>query len=298
MDSGILLVDKPEGPSSAQVVQRVKNILGAKKVGHLGALDPFASGLLLLGVNEGTKIAELFLSAQKSYTGVVCFGVETDTQDATGKVMEVQKVPLLDERKIESLRQTFTGELLQTPPMYSALKKKGVPLYRLARQGKTVPRAPRQIRIDHLKLWKMEEREVGFELTCSRGTYIRALAADMGRFLGCGAHLRSLRRLSCGHLSVERAVPLAEIQTLEADGRVPLVPLNQALAFLREVSCEEPWLSRLRKGQQDLLAGLGAPKEGETMVRLVHPRGHLVALLERVESPPGGRWRLFRLFGP
>src|SRR3990167_75797 len=143
MDSGILLIDKPEGPSSAQVVQKVKGILGAKKVGHLGTLDPFASGLLPLGINDGTKIADLFLTAQKSYSGVVALGVETDTQDSTGKVLAVRDVPSLSEETVENLQKAFTGTLTQTPPMYSALKRGGVRLYKLARQGQNVPRPPR-----------------------------------------------------------------------------------------------------------------------------------------------------------
>jgi tRNA pseudouridine55 synthase len=145
MPSGLLLVDKPEGPTSAHVVERVKRILGAKKVGHLGTLDPFASGLLPLGIDDGTKIAEIFLTAQKSYQGVIALGVETDTQDSTGKVIETREVPVLADPELEKLRQAFSGALMQTPPMFSALKKDGVRLYRLARKGQTVDRAPREI---------------------------------------------------------------------------------------------------------------------------------------------------------
>jgi len=140
--SGILLVDKPEGPSSAQVVQKVKNILGVKKAGHLGTLDPFASGLLPLGINDGTKIADIFLTAQKSYSGVIALGVETDTQDSTGKVIEKREVPCLDENEIERLQEAFTGTLAQTPPMYSALKRGGVRLSSLPACPRGAKRAP------------------------------------------------------------------------------------------------------------------------------------------------------------
>src|SRR5712691_2116499 len=181
LSSGLLLVDKPEGPTSAHVVGRVKRILGAKKVGHLGTLDPFASGLLPLGIDDGTKIAEIFLTAQKSYRGVIALGVATDTQDLTGKVIETRAVPALADLELEKLRRAFTGTLMQTPPMFSALKKDGVRLYRLARKGQTVERAQREIKVEALRLWTLGAAEIGFEVTCSKGTYIRTLAADMGQ---------------------------------------------------------------------------------------------------------------------
>lgn len=295
--SGILLIDKPEGPSSAQVVYRVKRILGANKVGHLGTLDPFASGLLPLGIHEGTKVAPIFLNAPKSYTGVVALGVETDTQDATGKVLEVRDVPVLSDKEIEGLQAAFTGTLWQTPPMYSAIKKAGVRLYRLARKGQTVPRARREIKIERLRLWRFGSRELGFELSCSKGTYVRALAADMGAFLGCGAHLKSLRRLSCGHLTVERAISLSDLEALKDNGEIPLLSLSQTLNYLRAVCFEERLLSGLRKGQQEVLLELGTPKGEETTVRLVDSRDNLVALVEWEDDPTGGRWRLLRVFG-
>lgn len=293
------MVDKPEGPTSAQVVQRVKRILGARKVGHLGTLDPFASGLLPLGVNEGTKIADIFLSAPKSYSGVVALGVETDTQDATGKVLGVHDVPSLGDQEIERLRVAFTGTLQQIPPMFSALKRSGVRLYRLARRGQSVPRSPREVRIDQLRLWKMQAGELGFEVTCSKGTYIRTLAADMGQFLGCGAHLKSLRRFSCGRLKLDRAVALAELEALKERGEnIPMLSLSQALDHLRAVRLEERFLSRLRSGQQEVLVGLGRPKGGEEMVCIVDSEGTLVALARWVEAGTGRPWRLLRVFAP
>src|SRR6266545_8268457 len=174
--SGILLIDKSAGPSSAQVVGRVKKLFQAKKVGHLGTLDPFASGLLSVGVNEGTKIADIFLGGTKSYCGVMVIGVETDTQDGTGKGVKEGSVPLLGETQLRRLEEEFTGEMQQVPPMFSALKKDGVRLYRLARQGKEIPREPRSIRIDALCLKQLSDHEVEFEVTCSRGTYVRTLA--------------------------------------------------------------------------------------------------------------------------
>ena len=238
--NGILLIDKPEGPSSAQVVHQVKKILGAKKVGHLGTLDPFASGLLLIGVNEGTKIADIFLGGVKSYRGVMMLGIETDTQDGTGKVVLERPVPNISKSELRSLEKKFTGALQQVPPMFSALKKDGVRLYRLARQGKEIPREPRSIRIDALCLKPLSDREVEIEVTCSRGTYVRTLAADMGKELGCGAHLKNLRRVGCDHLAVAQAIDLEELRKRFSTAMVPLLSLSSALNHLRAVTLAEP----------------------------------------------------------
>ncbi len=152
IQSGLLLIDKPEGPSSAHVVHRVKKILGAKRVGHLGTLDPFASGLLPIGVNEGTKIADIFLGGAKSYRAVMVLGVATDSQDATGKVIDERPVPVLADSDLRRLEEKFSGAQTQVPPMFSALKKDGVRLYELARQGQEIERAPRSIQVDGLEL--------------------------------------------------------------------------------------------------------------------------------------------------
>ena len=296
MESGILLMDKPEGPSSAHVVQKVKVVLGAQKAGHLGTLDPFASGLLLLGINEGTKLAQIFLNAQKHYTGTITLGSETDTQDRTGRVLRVRHVPRLGDEELEALRAAFTGSLRQVPPMFSALKQGGERLYRLARQGRSVPRREREIEIRRLRLWRLGTEELGFEVTCSKGTYIRTLATDMGNHLGCGGHLKILRRLSVGHLALDQAVSLEDLSILKDKGKVPLVPLNQVLCHLRQISLESRLLARLRMGQQDVLLELGSPKNGEEMVGLSDWAGNLVALAHWVEGEAGGRWRLFRVF--
>ncbi len=291
--SGILLIDKPAGPSSAQVVQRVKVILGAKKAGHLGTLDPFASGLLLLGINEGTKIADIFLSASKRYRGVMVLGVATDSQDATGNVVETRPVPALDAERLERLAAQFTGELQQIPPMFSALKKDGVRLYRLARQGREVPRAPRAVRVEMLSLVQLDETEIELDVTCSRGTYVRTLAADMGVALSCGAHLKSLRRLSCGRLSIDQAITLAQLEEAKTAPSGALVSLAVALSHLPSVTWDNRWIARLRLGQQDILAQLGNPLAGGKLAPILDRQGNLVALAEW--SDVSG-WRLGRVF--
>jgi tRNA pseudouridine55 synthase len=294
--SGILLIDKSAGPSSAQVVGRVKKLFQAKKVGHLGTLDPFASGLLLLGVNEGTKIADIFLGGTKSYRGVMVLGVETDSQDATGKVVKEGSVPLIGETQLRRLEEEFTGEMQQVPPMFSALKKDGVRLYRLARQGKEIPRAPRSVRVEALRIENVSDSELEFELTCSRGTYVRTLAADMGQALGCGAHLKSLRRTACGHLNVQQSITIDELEQRFAQGSIPLVSLRAALNNLRMINWEGRLLSRLRLGQQEVLMQIGNRREAERLVGIVDSRGELGALAAWTEDLPEGRWRLFRVF--
>lgn len=290
--SGILLVDKPEGPSSAQVVHRVKVSLGAKKAGHLGTLDPFASGLLLLGINEGTKIADIFLTTSKRYRGVMVLGVATDSQDATGHVIETRPVPALSAVRLKDLEKQFSGDLQQVPPMFSALKKDGVRLYRLARQGQEVPRAPRAVRVEKLSLVQRSATEVELDVTCSSGTYVRTLAADMGTLLECGAYLKSLRRLACGHLTVEKAITVAELERAKSTPREALLSMASALSHLPAVTWDNRWIARLRMGQQELLGQLGKPPPGEKLACILDGQGMLAALAEW----GGVGWRLVRIF--
>jgi tRNA pseudouridine55 synthase len=178
--------------------------------------------------------------------------------------------------------------------MFSALKKDGVRLYDLARKGETVERAPREIKIEALRLWREGDGEIGFELTCSKGTYIRTLAADMGTFLGPGAHLKALRRLSCGLLKVDAAIRLDDIEPAQSKGEVPLLSLNHALAHLRAVPLDSRTLAAVRQGRQEVLDVIGDPAVGERMVRLLTPHGDLAALARWEEIVR--RWRLFRTF--
>jgi tRNA pseudouridine55 synthase len=296
MQNGVLLIDKPEGPSSAHIVHRVKKMLGAKKVGHLGSLDPFASGLLLLGINEGTKVADVFLGASKNYQGVISLGKRTDSQDSTGRVIEVRSVPALGPAELRALAAKFTGDLQQIPPMFSALKKDGVRLYKLARQGREIPREPRSIRIERLQLRQLSHVEIEFEVTCSRGTYVRTLAADMGEFLGCGGHLKSLRRTACGHLTLEQARTLEELEGIRDREQIPTISLEAALCHLRALTWDSGTISRLRLGQQEVLRQIGRPENNERLVCILDLRRNLVALAEWAEMPGGSGWRLLRVF--
>jgi tRNA pseudouridine55 synthase len=205
-------------------------------------------------------------------------------------------VPLIGETQLRRLEEEFTGEMQQVPPMFSALKKDGVRLYRLARQGKEIPRAPRSVRVEALRIEKVSDSELEFEVTCSRGTYVRTLAADMGQALGCGGHLKSLRRTACGHLKVQQSITIDELEQRFAEGSIPLVSLRTALNNLRMVNWEGRLLSRLRLGQQEVLMQIGNRREAEKLVGIVDSRGELGALAAWTEDLPEGRWRLFRVF--
>ena len=294
--SGLLLIDKPEGPSSAQVVHRVKRILGAKRVGHLGTLDPFASGLLPIGVNEGTKIAEIFLGAAKSYRAVMVLGISTDSQDATGKIVDQGPVPILADEDLRRLEAKFSGAQTQVPPMFSALKKDGVRLYELARQGQEIARSPRSIQIDRLQLRRLCDAEIEFEVVCSRGTYVRTLAADMGTALGCGAHLKTLRRLACDHLSLSQAVTIEQLEASTDVSDVPLITLANALGHLPAVTWDSRSIHRLRQGQQEVLSQLKLPNNDASLTSILDSAGALVALVQWTDDLVAGRWRLYRVF--
>jgi tRNA pseudouridine55 synthase len=249
--------------------------------------------LLPLGINEGTKIAGLFLDARKSYAGSITLGIETDSQDSTGRVIRTADAPSLDERDLELLLEKFSGTLWQTPPMFSALKKNGERLYRLARRGEVVAREPRQVEIEKLRLWQTEPGEIQFELTCSKGTYVRALAADIGSFLGCGGHLKRLRRLACGHLTLALAAPLGLIESAKDQGELPILSLNEALSHLRSIGVSDAQAAEVRRGRQEFLRLFEPPPEAETLARIIDRRGEVVAIVQWTRATD---WRLMRVF--
>ncbi len=292
--SGILLVDKPEGPTSARVVAAAKHITGARKVGHLGTLDPFASGLLPLAVNEATKVAQHFLDSDKGYTGVITLGAETDTQDRTGTVLVRRDPARPGPAELETLRREFSGRLRQVPPMYSALKRDGARLYELARKGVEVAREAREIRVEITRLEPLGPAELGFDMTCSKGTYVRTLAADIGTALGCGGYLSRLRRVASGPFRIDDAVTLDALRELPDGVAVPLVPLNRALDHLGCAVLSRAAADGLRRGLQGALAGVGTPEPGETTRRVVDADGGLVALIGWEAMVR--RWQIQRVF--
>jgi len=209
---GLLFVDKPAGYTSHDVVARVRRIYHIKKVGHAGTLDPMATGLLIILVGRATKASNYLMSQPKTYEGSFRLGQVTDSQDADGEVVEEHEVPPVSEEEMKELFVTFLGDQYQTPPMFSAKKIKGVPLYKLARKGQEVEREPRFVHIKSFDLLGMDLPEVNFRIDVSKGTYVRTVAHDLGQKLGCGAFLTSLRRTAINDISIDRAVPL---QTLE-----------------------------------------------------------------------------------
>jgi tRNA pseudouridine55 synthase len=208
---GVLLVDKPSGMTSHDVVDRVRRHFGFKKVGHCGTLDPAATGLLILVLERATKLQDRLMSDDKAYEGTMFLGVATDSQDADGEVIAEKPVPPLTEEDIDQAFAKFRGDIQQVPPMVSAVKYQGTPLYKLARKGQTVEREPRLIHIYDLRVLGLELPRIRFRVTCTKGTYVRTLCSDIGDLLGCGAHLHDLRRTRSGDFDVKDAHTLETI---------------------------------------------------------------------------------------
>jgi len=210
---GVLPIDKASGMTSHDVVAIARRVLGTKKVGHCGTLDPMATGLLLLTLGRGTKIQDLLMSEDKEYVGTMKLGEMTDSQDADGEIIETRPVPQFSREQLEAAFAKYDGDFYQTPPMVSAIKKDGVALYKLARQGKTVEREPRFVHIYAHQILEVRPPEIDFRVVCSKGFYVRTYAFDIGNDLGCGAHLNSLRRTKSGRFDVSMAFPAADLKT-------------------------------------------------------------------------------------
>jgi tRNA pseudouridine55 synthase len=214
---GVLLVDKAEGMTSHDVVAVLRRKLEIKKVGHCGTLDPIATGLLLLTIGRGTKIQDLLMSEDKEYAGTLELGVTTSTQDRQGDVIEEKPVPELKAEEVRAAFEKFRGDFYQMPPMVSAIKRGGVPLYKLARQGKVVERDPRLVHVYRYSIDRIGLPEIDFTVLCSKGFYVRTYAHDIGEALGCGAHLKVLRRTKSGRFDVANAISVDEIKNGERD---------------------------------------------------------------------------------
>ena len=264
---GVLLLDKPVGPSSSTVLQAVKKLFGAKKAGHAGTLDPLASGLLPLLFGEATKFAQFGLDADKAYRALVRLGATTDTGDAEGELRE-QRPVAVDDAALASALARFRGTIEQVPPMYSALKREGRPLYALAREGRSVERAPRKVEIYALELAGREGDVLDLRIRCSKGTYVRQLAVDLGDALGTGAHLAALRRTAVGKLRVEEAVAFDVLQDL---GPAALKPVDCLLQALPRLDLESPQAEQFLRGAPVTLPG----PEGDCRV---YARGDLLGV--------------------
>ena len=276
---GILLLDKEEGLTSNAALQRARRLLGNRKAGHTGTLDPYATGLLVLLFGEATKVSDYVLNADKRYRAVLQLGQETNTGDREGEVVSSAAVET-SAAAIGEVLSRFRGSISQVPPMFSAIKQGGQPLYRLARRGIEVERPARDVEIYSLELVSWGGDMLVLDVHCSKGTYIRTLAQDIGRGLGCGAHIAALRRLAAGPFSVDAAYTLAELEAALGRGECPLETMDQALSYLPAVTLSESTAYYVRQGQGVVVAH--APPPGR--IRLYGPQAQFLGLGEVMED--------------
>jgi len=249
--NGIIVIDKPANITSAKAVAVVKKLLRAEKVGHTGTLDPFATGVLVCCINKATKLGRFFLKGWKKYTAVLRLGIETDTQDATGCVISSGNEVGCSERSIRTIFKRFEGAIKQLPPVYSALKHKGVPLYKLARDGKPVQKPARQVTILYNRIEEINLPFIRFETYCSAGTYIRTLCADIGKALGCGGHLKELRRTESSGFTIEDAATLRELEHMAQSMTVSnhMISMAGALRGMPQYTADEVLIDKIRHGR-------------------------------------------------
>ena len=283
--NGILLLDKAIGITSNTALQKVKRLYQANKAGHTGSLDPLASGLLPLCLGEATKLSSFLLDADKAYEGVCKLGIKTTTADAEGEVIQTRPVPALSEAQLLATLEKFVGEIEQIPPMHSAIKMQGQPLYKLAHQGIEVERQPRPVTIHSLRLTRLAADEFAFELHCSKGTYVRTLVEDIGEILGCGAHLSALRRTMVGPFEISHAVTMETLEHTATETGFTgldglLIPMDQALEKWPVVQLSENSAYYVRQGQPVQVAK--APTSG--WVRLFAGNNHFLGVGQILED--------------
>ncbi|MBM3156840.1 MAG: tRNA pseudouridine(55) synthase TruB [Chloroflexi bacterium] len=291
---GILNLDKPRSVTSFDVVALVRRLSGERRVGHAGTLDPEATGVLPVFLGQGTRLVEYLADEAKVYRAEITLGTATDTYDATGKITQSGDISSLTREQIEAAVSSFTGFIDQTPPMYSAVKHKGVPLYRLARAGVEVPRKARKVEISQLRIVDWRPPLLTLEVECSRGTYIRSLAHDLGQMLGCGAHLKSLVRLKSGPFHINDAISIPELEAAfrQNKWREFLQPIDVAVHHLPAVTVSE-------EDEKAILNGRplsSAIEEGTTakLRRAYSSDGRLIAILRYNDE--AGCWKPAKVF--
>jgi tRNA pseudouridine55 synthase len=305
--NGILAVDKPSGMSSAGLTARIKRLLGVKKAGHTGTLDPFATGVMLLCLGKATKLARFFLHGIKTYEGVIHLGIETDTHDLTGLITATYNTDSISEDAVFSVFEKFKGTIRQVPPVFSALKHEGVPLYKLARMGMPVQKPARTVHIYDSEILEISLPDIRFRVTCSGGTYIRTLSYDVGKALGCGGHLKILRRTRNSGFNIKETVSLSEIKKIAeleySDIRKGLsdylVPMAEALKFMPEYRveenvaknilngisiCSEDLNEMTEPGHQMAIKDFEAEKTAEEYIKVVNTGRDLLAVLSREKN--------------
>ena len=241
---GVMILDKPRGCTSAQALNRVKKAVGAKKAGHTGTLDPFATGVLPVCFNQATKAIPYLGDDIKEYEAEMTLGVSTDTMDDTGAVTGRMSTEHIGRKEVEEVIEGFSGEIMQVPPMYSAAKVSGTKLYALARAGKEIERKPKRVTIEEIRLLHFSYPKATFYVKCSRGTYIRVIASDAGKKLGCGAHLSELRRLRSGPFALSDANSIEDVES----GNYNILPLDEVLAGYPRVYLEGGLCESVRNG--------------------------------------------------
>ena len=272
---GIILIDKNGGETSFDVVKNIRQLLNVKKAGHAGTLDPFATGLLVVLLGQGTKLSSYLMSGEKTYCGTIRLGVETDTQDPTGQVIQTRPVPDITPEDIKEKAVGFIGEIEQVPPIFSAVRYEGKRAYKLARKGIKVDLEKRKVKIHSLKIISVDLPDVIIEVTCSSGTYIRSLATDLGKRLGPGGHLKDLRRLSSAPFAVMDALNLKHmgVTSTKSASQDRIIPLGEALPHLKEMQVDGRMAHKIRNGYQpewkEVAAGSDMPNFYKGYMKLV-----------------------------
>lgn len=296
--AGILNVDKPPGVTSHDVVDTVRRLAGQRKVGHAGTLDPMATGVLLVCLGKATRVAEYLMQGRKRYRATIVLGATTDTYDAEGQITSTSDDTEFTKAEVEAALATFVGSIEQVPPMYSAIKREGQPLYRLARQGKTVERSPRPVQIDAIDLLAWTPPSLSIDVTCSPGTYVRSLAHDLGQCLGSGAYLSSLVRLASGRFTIEDATSLDRLSEAFEHGqedRYLLAP-DEAFFDWPAVILGEEAARKLVHGQAIDLEPPAREGDDGAMARAYGPEGDFLAIV--VYDLASALWRPKKVFAP
>ncbi|MGM0382243.1 MAG: tRNA pseudouridine(55) synthase TruB [Thermodesulfobacteriota bacterium] len=294
---GIILVDKDSGPSSFGVVKKIKDLIKAKKAGHAGTLDPFATGVLIVLLNQGTKLSPFLMSHDKVYKASLKLGIETDTQDLTGRIIDKKDIGSVTYEMIKHVTGQFIGAIKQVPPSYSAVHHNGKRAYELARNGIAINLQPKDVRIDYIRILSIDLPVIWFEVGCSSGTYIRTLAADLGRSLGVGAHLTSLRRVQSGPFHVDDALNLIQIVHRLSTNTIDeaIIPSKNVLAGMMEVEIPCELAHKIRNGyhpnKNELSWGKNSSFDSNTYVKAIAGE-ELVAILKKDKE----RYSIVRVF--
>lgn len=296
--SGVVVVDKPANITSAKVVAIVKKLFRAKKAGHTGTLDPFATGVMVCCINRATRLSSFFLHGNKKYQAVLLLGVSTDTQDLTGTITSTCYKIDCSEEAIRAAFKQFNGTIEQLPPVYSALKHKGVPLYKLARSGKPVQKPARNVHISYIKILEINLPLIRFEVACSAGTYIRALCADIGTLLGCGGHLKELRRIENSGFTIEEAATLSELEELARSDKLSrrMISMANALRDMPEHLADKVLAEKIMNGNilttKDVIAE--QRDNPESFIKVFDPDHDLIAVLNY--SKDSGKYKYYCVF--